>query len=48
MRRGFTVVELLVALLVTSIVFGAVGTLTYAVGRAVDSTEDMNLSLIHI
>lgn len=43
-REGFTVVELLVALLVTSIVFGAMGTLTYAVGRAIDSTEDMNRS----
>lgn len=43
-RRGFTVVELLVALLVTSIVLGAVANLSYAVGRAIESTEKLNHS----
>ncbi len=43
-RRGFTVVELLVGLLVTSIVLGAAANLSYAVGRAIESTEKLNHS----
>jgi prepilin-type N-terminal cleavage/methylation domain-containing protein len=39
-NKGFTLVELLVALMVTSIVFGAVATLAYALGSANDATED--------
>ena len=38
--KGFTLVELLVALMVTSIVLTAVATLAYAVGRANDSSDD--------
>jgi len=38
--KGFTLVELLVALMITSIVLTAVATLAYAVGRANDSSED--------
>ena len=41
-RFGFTLVELLVALMVCSIIFGAVASLTYAVGAAYDSTEDIS------
>ncbi len=39
-QRGFTLVELLVALMVTSIIFGAVATLAYAVGTAHDASDD--------
>ncbi len=39
-KKGFTLVELLVALVVTSIVFTAVATLAYALGKANDSTGD--------
>ncbi len=38
--KGFTLVELLVALMVTSIVLTTVATLAYAVGRANDSSND--------
>ncbi len=41
-RGGFTLVELLVALTVSSIVLGAVAALAYALGRANDSTEDLS------
>lgn len=43
-RKGFTVAEMLVALTIASIVFGAVGTLAFAVGRASESTDEMNRS----
>ena len=39
-HNGFTLVELLVALMVTSIVFTAVATLAYAVGTVEDSSDD--------
>ncbi|MHC4158264.1 MAG: prepilin-type N-terminal cleavage/methylation domain-containing protein [Planctomycetota bacterium] len=39
-RKGFTLVELLVALVVASIVFTAVATLAYALGVANESTGD--------
>jgi len=39
-RNGFTLVELLVALVVTSIILGAVATLAYAVGAANDAGDD--------
>lgn len=38
--NGFTLVELLVALMVTSIILAAVATLTYALGAANDTTND--------
>lgn len=44
LRKGFTVAELLVVLLITSIVFGAVATLANAVGNAQRSTESMSES----
>ncbi|MHC4394069.1 MAG: PilW family protein [Planctomycetota bacterium] len=39
-KQGFTLVELLVALMVTSIVLAAVATLTFAIGSANDATND--------
>jgi len=39
-RSGFTLVELLVALTVSSVVLTAVATLAYALGSANDSTDD--------
>lgn len=39
-ERGFTLAELLVALMVTSIVLTAVATLAYALGAANDATDD--------
>jgi len=41
-KTGFTVVELLVALIITSVVFAAVATLSYALGSANDATDDMS------
>lgn len=38
--RGFTLVELLVALMVSSIILGAVAALAFAVGAANDTTDD--------
>lgn len=38
-KNGFTLVELLVALMVSSIIFGAIASLTFAVGAAHDSSE---------
>lgn len=40
-KKGFTFVELLVALIVTSIIFAAVGTLAYTLGSVNDATSDM-------
>jgi prepilin-type N-terminal cleavage/methylation domain-containing protein len=40
-KNGFTFVELMVALMVTSIIFAAVATLAYALGTAYDSTDDI-------
>ena len=39
-KKGFTLVELLVALVVTGIVLAAVATLAFAVGAANDATDD--------
>ena len=39
-KKGFTLVELLVALIVTGIVLAAVATLAFAVGVANDATDD--------
>ncbi len=39
-KNGFTIVELLVALVVTSIVLAAVATLAFALGSANDATDD--------
>jgi prepilin-type N-terminal cleavage/methylation domain-containing protein len=39
-QRGFTLVELLVALVVTGVVLSAVATLAFALGRANDTTSD--------
>jgi prepilin-type N-terminal cleavage/methylation domain-containing protein len=38
-KKGFTFVELLVALMVAGIIFAAVATLSYAVGKANDATN---------
>ena len=38
--KGFTLVELLVALMVTSIILAAVATLAFAMGSVKDSTDD--------
>jgi prepilin-type N-terminal cleavage/methylation domain-containing protein len=40
-EEGFTLVELLVALMVTSIIFVAVGALAYTLGAVNDATNDM-------
>ena len=39
-KRGFTLVELLLALIVTGIILTAVTTLAFAVGAANDATDD--------
>jgi len=41
-KNGFTLAELLVALIVSSIVLGAVAALAYALGKANDSTEELS------
>jgi prepilin-type N-terminal cleavage/methylation domain-containing protein len=40
-KNGFTFVELLVALMVTSIIFAAVATLAYTLGTAYNATDDI-------
>lgn len=40
-EEGFTFVELIVALMVVSIIFAAVGTLAYTLGAVNDATNDM-------
>lgn len=47
-NEGFTVAEMLVALMITGIVFAAVGTLAFAVGNAQKSTENMSESQIKL
>ncbi|MEJ2740489.1 MAG: prepilin-type N-terminal cleavage/methylation domain-containing protein, partial [Dehalococcoidia bacterium] len=42
--RGFTLVELLVALVVTSILLAAISTLAFALSSAKEATEDMSRS----
>ena len=42
-NRGFTLVELLVALMVSSIVLAAVATLSYALGNVNDTADDTAL-----
>ncbi len=46
-RKGFTLVELLVALTVSSIVLGAVGTLAFAMGAANKSLEQANKAQVY-
>jgi prepilin-type N-terminal cleavage/methylation domain-containing protein len=41
-ENGFTLAELLIALIVTSIVLTSVATLAYALGKANDTTQDMS------
>ena len=41
-KKGFTLVELLVAMIVTGIVLSAVATLAFALGTATNSTEDVS------
>jgi len=43
LKKGFTLVELLVALVVTGIVLAAVATLAFALGTANDATDDLSL-----
>lgn len=45
---AFTLVELLVALMVASIIFGAVASLAFAVGSANDLSEDVSFKQAHI
>lgn len=47
-KRGFTLVELLVALVVTSIVMGAVATLAFAMGSANQVTDNTSQSQAQI
>lgn len=46
--RAFTIVELLVALMVSSIILTAIVTLSYAMSSAYNSTSDMNEKEAHI
>ena len=46
-RKGFTLVELLVALTVSSIVLGAVGTLAFAMGAANKSLDEANRAQVY-
>ena len=46
-RKGFTLVELLVALTVSSIVLGAVGTLAFAMGTANKSLDEANRAQVY-
>jgi len=47
-RGGLTLVELLVALMVGSIIFAAVATLAYAVGNAQKSSEELSRHQTHL
>ena len=46
--KGFTLVELLVALVVTSIILAAVTTLAYALGTANDVTDNTSQTQAHV
>lgn len=46
--KGFTLVELLVALMVTSIILAAVATLAFAMGSVKDSTDDTSFKQAHL
>ncbi len=46
-KKGFTLAELLVALLVSSIVLGAVGTLAFAMGTANKSLEEASRAQVY-
>jgi len=46
-ENGFTFVELLIAMVVTSIVLTAVATLAYAMGTANDSSNDTAVKQAH-
>jgi prepilin-type N-terminal cleavage/methylation domain-containing protein len=48
LRKGFTLAELLVALMVTAIVLGAVGSLAYAMSSAKDASDDTSLKQAQI
>ena len=47
LRKGFTLAELLVALIVSSIVLGAVGTLAFAMGVANKSLDEANRAQVY-
>jgi prepilin-type N-terminal cleavage/methylation domain-containing protein len=47
-NRGFTLAELLVALMVTAIVLGAVGSLAYAMSSAKDASDDTSLKQVQV
>ncbi len=47
-KNGFTLVELLVALLVASVVLSAVATLAYATGSAAESTDQVGREQAHL
>jgi prepilin-type N-terminal cleavage/methylation domain-containing protein len=46
--KGFTVVEILVALMVSSIILGAVASLAYALGRVSDESDDLSHKQAHL
>ena len=46
-KKGFTLAELLVALMVSSIVLAAVGTLSFAMGAANKSLEEANRAQVY-
>jgi prepilin-type N-terminal cleavage/methylation domain-containing protein len=48
LRKGFTLAELLVAMMVTAIVLAAVASLAYAMGGANDATSDTSLKQAQI
>jgi len=47
-ESGFTLAELLVALMVTSIILAAVATLAFAMGSVKDSTDDTSFKQAHL
>ena len=47
-KKGFTLAELLVALMVTAIVLAAVGSLAYAMSSAKDASDDTSLKQAHV
>jgi prepilin-type N-terminal cleavage/methylation domain-containing protein len=47
-KNGFTLAELLIALIVTSVILAAVATLAYAVSSANDATDDTSQKQAHV
>ena len=47
-RGGFTVVEVVVALMVSSIILGAVASLAYALGKVSDDSDELGFKQAHL